>query len=66
MGTTTTQNLPDATAQDKNRNHQVSVWSTGKRGGGSVPADFGWKTNPKQWQEETGAASPKEDPPQRP
>lgn len=22
------------------------------QGGGKVPADFGWKTNPKQWQEE--------------
>ena len=22
------------------------------QGGGKVPADFGWATNPKQWQEE--------------
>ncbi|MBJ6761609.1 hypothetical protein JGU66_12610 [Myxococcaceae bacterium JPH2] len=22
------------------------------QGGGKVPADFGWHTNPKQWQEE--------------
>ncbi|MBU8898865.1 hypothetical protein DRW03_10615 [Corallococcus sp. H22C18031201] len=22
------------------------------QGGGKVPADFGWNTNPKQWQEE--------------
>ena len=22
------------------------------QGGGNVPADFGWATNPKQWQEE--------------
>ncbi|HTS79074.1 MAG TPA: hypothetical protein VMH40_00625 [Myxococcaceae bacterium] len=24
----------------------------GQEGGGSVPADFHWRTNPKQWQEE--------------
>ena len=41
------------------RNHHIQVWNTGKRGGGKVPADFGWNTNPKQWQEETGAAEPK-------
>jgi hypothetical protein len=22
------------------------------QGGGKIPADFGWNTNPKQWQEE--------------
>ena len=24
----------------------------GQQGGGSVPADFHWRSNPKQWQEE--------------
>ena len=24
----------------------------GQQGGGAVPADFHWRTNPKQWQEE--------------
>jgi hypothetical protein len=24
----------------------------GQEGGGAVPADFHWRTNPKQWQEE--------------
>src|SRR5262245_48222720 len=35
--------------------HHLSEWTSGKRGGGKVPADFGWRTNPKQNQEERGA-----------
>jgi hypothetical protein len=27
------------------------------QGGGKVPADFGWHTNPKQWQEELSPAT---------
>ncbi|HLM46055.1 MAG TPA: hypothetical protein VK458_19445 [Myxococcaceae bacterium] len=27
------------------------------QGGGKVPADFGWNTNPKQWQEEMTPAT---------
>jgi hypothetical protein len=27
------------------------------QGGGKVPADYGWNTNPKQWQEEMTPAS---------
>ncbi|HSP80012.1 MAG TPA: hypothetical protein VLQ93_15895 [Myxococcaceae bacterium] len=27
------------------------------QGGGKVPADFGWHTNPKQWQEELTPAT---------
>ena len=38
--------------------HHLKEWSSGKRGGGKVPADFGWGTNPKQWQEENGANLP--------
>jgi hypothetical protein len=57
------QALPVPTTQqpsqdDRLRNHHVLVWNNGKRGGGSVPADFGWNTNPKQWQEENGSAAP--------
>lgn len=36
--------------------HQTQEWTSGGRGGGSVPADFTWGTNPKQHQEERGAA----------
>jgi hypothetical protein len=35
--------------------HHEYEWSSGKRGGGKVPADFEWESNPKQYQEELGA-----------
>ena len=35
--------------------HQSVEWSSGTRGGGFVPPDFGWGTNPKQHQEERGS-----------
>lgn len=38
--------------------HHLKEWTSGKRGGGTVPADFGWGTNPKQWQEENGSNRP--------
>jgi len=34
--------------------HHTHEWTSGKRGGGKVPKDFEWRTNPKQQQEETG------------
>ncbi|MEW5739281.1 MAG: hypothetical protein AB1938_10170 [Myxococcota bacterium] len=36
--------------------HQLHEWTSGTRGGGRVPKDFAWGTNPKQTQEELGAA----------
>jgi hypothetical protein len=36
--------------------HQHKEWASGSRGGGKVPKDFAWGTNPKQTQEEFGAA----------
>lgn len=30
-------------------------WSSGTRGGGMIPKDFDWLTNPKQRQEENGS-----------
>ena len=45
---------PNRTARVQN--HQVLDWSSGSRGGGKVPDDFGWTTNPKQYQEENGNA----------
>jgi hypothetical protein len=37
--------------------HHDAEWGTGEkgRGGGKVPTDFSWGTNPKQHQEERGA-----------
>jgi hypothetical protein len=39
--------------------HQEQEWASGTRGGGSVPLDFGWPTNPKQQQEEHGSGAAK-------
>lgn len=36
--------------------HHAQEWTSGRQGGGRVPADFTWGTNPKQHQEERGAA----------
>ena len=40
------------------RDHHTEEWSTGQRGGGKVPEDFSWRSNPKQWQEELGTPQP--------
>jgi len=37
--------------------HHQKEWTSGTRGGGSVPADLTWRTNPKQHQEERGAST---------
>jgi hypothetical protein len=34
--------------------HHTKEWTSGARGGGYVPDDFEWGTNPKQEQEEKG------------
>jgi hypothetical protein len=36
--------------------HHLHEWTSGTRGGGRVPPDFTWGSNPKQAQEEFGAA----------
>lgn len=38
--------------------YQLRIWSTDRRGGGSVPNDLEWTANPKQWQEEYGSNQP--------
>jgi hypothetical protein len=48
---------PDPTKQADIAYHD-SEWTSGGRGGGKVPADFEWGTNPKQYQEELGANVP--------
>ena len=37
--------------------YHLKEWTSGTRGGGSVPADLGWNSNPKQYQEENGSAA---------
>ena len=34
--------------------HHQHEWTSGQRGGGKLPADFEWRSNPKQNQEEDG------------
>ncbi len=36
--------------------HHTKEWTSGTRGGGKLPADFEWGTNPKTHQEEAGAS----------
>lgn len=46
--------------QTRNQNpidYHLKEWSSGKRGGGKVPADLSWPSNPKQYQEENGSAA---------
>jgi hypothetical protein len=42
----------------RTKDHHLEEWTSGKRGGGKVPEDFAWRTNPKQWQEELGTPQP--------
>jgi hypothetical protein len=42
----------------RTKDHHLEEWSSGQRGGGKVPEDFAWRTNPKQWQEELGTPQP--------
>ena len=41
--------------------HQTKEWTSGARGGGYVPDDFEWGTNPKQEQEEQGVTGHQQD-----
>ena len=36
--------------------HHTREWTSGTRGGGKVPADYQWNSNPKVEQEENGAS----------
>jgi len=46
--------------EKRTRDYHLEEWSSGQRGGGKVPEDFSWRTNPKQWQEELGRSEPKQ------
>jgi hypothetical protein len=47
---------PEVTREPDTAGHWTHLFPDmigyGQQGGGSVPADFHWPTNPKQWQEE--------------
>ncbi len=47
--------IPQRPRADLDIVHHQREWSSGQRGGGSVPKDFGWPSNPKQHQEERGS-----------
>lgn len=49
--------VPLKARPDQDLHHHRAEWTSGSRGGGSVPKDFGWKTNPKQSQEENGSGA---------
>jgi hypothetical protein len=53
---------PDSSRAPDSTYH-TREWTSGKQGGGSVPDDLEWNTNPKQWQEEHGSNVPVERPP---
>lgn len=61
MGASNHQSNPQKTAlvfkpgEQRDIDHHKKEWTSGTRGGGSIPADFGWPTNPKQLQEENGS-----------
>ena len=52
---------PDTSRQPDSTYH-TREWTSGTQGGGKVPDDFEWGTNPKQWQEEHGANVPEQAP----
>lgn len=50
--------LPTQPASGKtDMDYHVRQWTSGSQGGGRVPDDFEWGTNPKQNQEENGASN---------
>ena len=51
--------LEKRASENRPKDHHLEEWSSGQRGGGKVPDDFGWRTNPKQWQEELGVSQPR-------
>lgn len=44
---------PD-TSKPPDSTYHTREWTSGTQGGGKLPADFEWRSNPKQWQEEHG------------
>lgn len=44
-----------AELQKRDIDYHTKEWGSGARGGGSIPADLTWGSNPKQYQEENGS-----------
>jgi len=42
-------------AESPDAQYHLKEFTSGTRGGGKVPADFQWKSNTKQYQEENGS-----------
>ena len=40
----------------RNGDHFTKEWWSGERGGGKLPQDFEWNSNPKKNQEENGSS----------
>ncbi|MFT3709603.1 MAG: hypothetical protein QM817_18395 [Archangium sp.] len=49
--------VPWKPQQEPDIDHFKKEWWSGTRGGGKVPKDFGWPTDPKRQQEENGSGS---------
>ena len=46
---------PASNAYSPDLEYHTKEFTSGTRGGGKVPADFQWKSNTKQYQEENGS-----------
>jgi len=42
---------------ERDLSYHTAEWTSGTRGGGALPPDFTWPTNPKQQQEEHGSGA---------
>ncbi len=49
--------VPFNARPDGDITHHRNEWTSGTRGGGSVPKDLAWGSNPKQMQEENGSGA---------
>ncbi len=47
--------LPYKAPSESPEKHHATEWTSGSRGGGKVPADLRWPSNPKKNQEEDGS-----------
>lgn len=47
--------VPLKESTENDLDYFTKAWWSGTRGGGSVPKDFTWGSNPKEHQEEKGA-----------
>lgn len=54
---------PEQPAGRTDMDYHVKEWISGSQGGGHVPDDFEWNSNPKQYQEENGSSAPTHAPP---